>query len=195
MSNDTLLQILDELKDVVKNGGMVTINDVGGISTFSVPDSSKSSQATVSLQDMIDELTNSTNELNKKYKAIKDKADTTKYDPTDDEECTDPVCEDGTGDGFDSYDSDNYELGGYDQDKDDEEDIDEVINKLYGERIELRSKIDKVSRFIAHSYVIDKIGKEQYHLLVLQMNAMSSYLNILTERINLLEYDRDNGLD
>ena len=76
-----------------------------------------------------------------------------------------------------------------------EEDIDEVINKLYGERIELRSKIDKVSRFIAHGYVIDKIGKEQYHLLVLQMNAMSSYLNILTERINLLEYDRDNGLD
>ena len=195
MSNDTLLQILDELKDVVKNGGMVTINDVGGISTFSIPDSSKGSHATVSLQDMIDELTNSTNELNKKYKAIKDKADTTKHDQTDDEEGTDPVCEDGTDDEFDSYDSDNYELGGYDQDKDDEEDIDEVINKLYGERIELRSKIDKVSRFIAHSYVIDKIGKEQYYLLVLQMNAMSSYLNILTERINLLEYDRDNGLD
>lgn len=174
MNNETLLQILDELKDIVKNGGIIKVNGNGGISTFSIPDSSKGSQATVSLQDIIDELTNSTNDLNKKYKAIKDKADTTKCDPTDDEECTDPVCEDGT---------------------DDEEDIDEVINKLYGERIELRSKIDKVSRFIAHSHAIDKIGKEQYHLLVLQMNAMSSYLNILTERINLLEYDRDNGLD
>lgn len=195
MSNDTLLQILDELKDVVKNGGMVTINDIGGISTFSIPDSSKVSQATVSLQDMIDELTNSVNDLNKKYKAVKDKADTTKYDPTDDEEYTDPVCEDENDDEFDSYDSDNYEPDGYDPDKDDEEDIDDVINKLYGERIELRSKIDKVSRFIAHGYVIDKIGKEQYHLLVLQMNAMSSYLNILTERINLLEYNRDNSLD
>lgn len=195
MSNDTLLQILDELKDVVKNGGMVTINDVGGISTFSIPDSSKGSQATVSLQDMIDELTNSVNDLNKKYKAVKDKTDTTKHDPTDDEECTGYACEDENDDEFDSYDSDNYEPDGYDPDKDDEEDIDEVINKLYGERIELRSKIDKASRFIAHSYVIDKIGKEQYHLLVLQMNAMSSYLNILTERIYLLEYDRDNGLD
>lgn len=195
MSNDTLLQILDELKDVVKNGGMVTINDVGGISTFSIPDSSKGSQATVSLQDMIDELTNSVNDLNKKYKSINDKADTAKYDQTDDEECTDYAREDENDDGFDSYDSNDYEPGGYDQDKDDEEDIDEVINKLYGERIELRSKIDKVSRFIAHSYVIDKVGKEQYHLLVLQMNAMSNYLNILTERINLLEYDRDNSLD
>lgn len=195
MSNNTLLQILDELKDVVKNGGMVTINSVGSISTFSIPDSSKGSQATVSLQDMIDELTNSTNDLNKKYKAIKDKADTTKCDPTDDEECTDYACEDENYDEFDSYDSDNYEPDGYDPDKDDEEDIDEVINKLYEERIELRSKIDKVSRFIAHSYVIDRVGKEQYHLLVLQMNAMSNYLNILTERINLLEYDRDNGLD
>lgn len=195
MSNDTLLQILDELKDVVKNGGMVTINDVGGISTFSIPDSSKGSQATVSLQDMIDELTNSVNDLNKKYKAVKDKTDTTKHDPTDDEECTGYACEDGNDDGFDSYDSDNYEPDGYNPDSDDEEDIDDVINKLYGERIELRSKIDKLSRFIAHSYVIDKVGKEQYHLLVLQMNAMSDYLDILTERINLLEYDRDNGLD
>lgn len=195
MSNDTLLQILDELKDVVKNGGMVTINDVGGISTFSIPDSSKGSQATVSLQDMIDELTNSVNDLNKKYKAVKDKTDTTKHDQTDEEECTGYACEDENDDEFDSYDSDNYEPDGYDPDKDDEEDIDEVINKLYGERIELRSKIDKVSRFIANSYVIDKIGKGQYHLLVLQMNAMSSYLNILTERINLLEYDRDNGID
>ena len=195
MSNDTLLQILDELKDVIKNGGRITINDIGGISTFIVPDSAKNNQSKVSLQDMIDELTDSMNDLNKKYKATKDKADTAKHDPTDDGECTGHVCEDGTDDGFDSYDSDNYEPGGYDLDKDDEEDIDELINKLYGERIELRSKIDKVSSFIAHSYVIDKIGKEQYHLLVLQTNAMSSYLNILTERINLLEYDRDNGLD
>ena len=187
MSNDTLLQILDELKDVVKNGGMVTISDVGGISTFNIPDSSKGSQATVSLQDMIDELTNSAKDLDEQYNKIKDKAK---------EEQDKPACHvDGSNTKYEPYDDDYFEPGGYDQDKDDEEDIDEVINKLYGERIELRSKIDKASRFIAHSYVIDKIGKEQYHLLVLQMNAMSSYLNILTERINLLEYDRDNSLD
>lgn len=193
MSNDTLLQILDELKDVVKNGGMVTINNVGGISTFSIPDSSKGSQATVSLQDMIDELTNSMNDLDKKYKAIKDKADTTKCDPTDDEECTDPVCEDGTDDEIDSYDSDNYEPGGYDQDKDDEEDIDEVINKLVAERKELKDKISRLGNALADLDTITKVGSEQYHLMNMQYNSMVAYCNILSERINFLKYD--NSLD
>ena len=191
MSNDTLLKILDELKDVVKNGGRVTINDVGGISTFNISNSSKGSQATVSLQDMIDELTDSMNDLNKKYKAIKDKADTTKRDPTDDEECTGHVCEDGTDDGFDSYDSDNYKPGGYDLDKDDEEDIDEVINKLVDERKELKDKISLLGNALADMDTITKVGSEQYHLMNMQYNSMVSYCNILSERINFLKYDND----
>ena len=191
MSNDTLLQILDELKDVVKNGGMVTINDVGGISTFNIPNSSKGSQATVSLQDMIDELTNSMNDLNKKYKAIKDKADTIKRYLTDDGECTGHVCEDGFGDGFDSYDSDNYEPSGYDQGKDDEEDIDELINKMVDERKELKDKLSHLGNAIADLDTITKVGSEQYHLMNMQYNSMVAYCNILSERINFIKYDND----
>lgn len=191
MNNDTLLKILDELKDVVKNGGMVTINDVGGISTFNIPDSAKNNQAKVSLQDMIDELTDSMNDLNKKYKAIKDKADTTKHDPTDDGECTGHVCEDGTDDGFDSYDSDNYKPGGYDLDKDDEEDIDELINKLVDERKGLKDKISHLGNALADMDTITKVGSKQYHLMNMQYNSMVAYCNILSERINFLKYDND----
>lgn len=180
MSNDALLQILDELKDVVKNGGRVTINDIGGISTFIVPDSAKNNQAKVILQDMIDELTNSMNDLNKKYKAIKDKADTTKHDPTDDGECTGHVCEDGTDDGFDSYDSDGDKA------------IDELINKLVDERKELKGKISHLGNALADPDTITKVGSEQYHLMNMQYNSMVAYCNILSERINFLKYD--NGL-
>lgn len=180
MSNDTLLKILDELKDVVKNGGMVTINDVGGISTFSIPDSAKNNQVKVILQDLIDELSNSMNDLNKKYKAIKDKADTTKHDPTDDGEYTGHVCEDGTDDGFDSYDSDGDKA------------IDELINKLVDERKELKDKISRLGNVLADMGTITKVGLRQYHLMNMQYNSMVAYCNILSERINFIKYV--NGL-
>lgn len=193
MSNDTLLQILDELKDVVKNGGMVTINDVGGISTFNIPDYSKGSQANIILQDMINELSNSAKDLDEQYNKIKNKADITKHDSTDDGECTGHVCEDGADDGFDSYDSYNYESGGYDLDKDDEEDVDELINKLADERKELKDKLSHLGNALADLDTITKVGSKQYHLMNMQYNSMVAYCNILSERINFLKYV--NGLD
>ena len=181
MSNDTLLQILDELKGVVKNGGMVTINDVGGISTFSIPDSSKGSQATVSLQDMVDELTNSAKDLDEQYSKIKDKAK---------EEPDKPACHvDGSNTKYEPYDDDCFEPGGYDTDED--KDIDEVINKLYDERKELKDKISHLGNALADLDTITKVGSEQYHLMNMQYNSMVAYCNILSERINFLKYDND----
>lgn len=181
MSNDTLLQILDELKDVVKNGGMVTISDVGGISTFSIPDSAKNNQVKVILQDLIDELSNSAKDLDEQYNKIKDKAK---------EEQDKPACHvDGSNTKYDPYDGDYFEPGGYDTDED--KDIDEVINKLVDERKELKDKISRLGNALADLDTITKVGSEQYHLMGMQYNSMVAYCNILSERINFLKYDTD----
>lgn len=190
MSNDALLQILDELKDVIKNGGRITIHDNGGISTFIVPDdSAKNNQAKVSLQDLIDELSNSFEDLDKQYNRIKDKAkeehnkcvcyvdeSDTKYDPSDDED-------------IDDTDADSFEPGGYDPDGD--KNIYELIYKLVDERKELKDKISRLDNALADLDTINKVGPEQYHLLNMQYNSMVAYCNILSERINFLKYDND----
>lgn len=198
MSNDKLLQILDELKDIAKNGGIIKVNGNGGISTYSIPDSNKDNQAEYSLRNIPDELAKSGKALGKQCKEIKDKVKDNEYkpdsynadyDPTDDDE-------DGTdGDYFDEYDPESYEPDGYDPEGVTETDIDELINKLSDEQQALKDKLNRLGKALAEPSTIGRVGKEQYHLMVMQYNATVNYCNILSERINLLNYDSDNGLD
>ena len=194
MNNDTLLQILDELKDIAKNGGIIKVNGNGGISAYSIPDSNKDNQAENSLQNILDELTKSGKALDKQYKEIKDnecKPDLydADYDSTNDDE-------DGTdGDYFDEYDPEIYEPDGYDPEGVTETDIDELINKLSDEQQALKDKLNRLGKALAEPSTIGRVGKEQYHLMAMQYNAMVNYRNIITERINLLNYDSNNDLD
>ena len=58
-------------------------------------------------------------------------------------------------------------------------------DRLYEERIELLSKINKLESFI-HSEAFDKIEEVQQALLNIQLTAMKTYSNCLFERLQFL---------
>lgn len=154
----------------------------GGISTYSIPDSDKDNQAGTSLQNILDELNKKEKDLDKQYKATKNKADGISYKPdSDDVECYPINDEGGTGD-------DCFEDCDYNPERVTESDMDEVINKLSDESQALKAKIDQLSKNLAEPSTIRRVGKEQYYLMVRQLTEL---LNCYT----ILNYHNDNDLD
>lgn len=62
----------------------------------------------------------------------------------------------------------------------------ELINKLVNERDELQEKLDNLTRF-TYSNLFATLDPIQARLLIIQRNAMGTYIEILNMRIDTLK--------